>query len=161
MIKKIDNFLEKDEFKRLQEFVFSNNFPWYFIDDKIPNSKNSFNFHLYHIVVKEGQIRSNSFNLLKPVFDKLKAKEILRTKFNMVTKTQKIIKYDLHRDSYEDNFKIAILYLNTNNGYTYFKNGEKIKSVENRLITFDNKLLHSGTNCTDKNNRIIVNINYK
>jgi hypothetical protein len=51
--------------------------------------------------------------------------------------------------------------MNTNNGYTYFEDGTKAKSVANRLIKFDNVMYHSGTTCTDENQRVVININYK
>ena len=35
----------------------------------------------------------------------------------------------------------SILYMNTNNGYTIFENGDKVESVENRLVTFPNNLV--------------------
>ena len=56
---------------------------------------------------------------------------------------------------------ISIFYINTNNGYTYFETGEKIKSVENRLITFDNKLKHYGTTSTNTQTRIVLNLCYE
>ena len=48
-----------------------------------------------------------------------------------------------------------------NDGYTYFEDGKKIKSVENRLTKFDNITYHSGTTCTDNNKRVVININYE
>ena len=56
--------------------------------------------------------------------------------------------------------KGAILYLNTNDGYTCFEDGNKIKSIENRFVAFDSSLKHSGTTCTDEPRRIVLNINY-
>ena len=37
----------------------------------------------------------------------------------------------------------------------------KIKSVENRLITFDNKLKHYGTTSTNTQTRIVLNLCYE
>ena len=51
--------------------------------------------------------------------------------------------------------------MNSNNGYTYFEDGKKVKSVANRLLKFDNIKYHSGTTCTDKNQRVVININYE
>ena len=51
--------------------------------------------------------------------------------------------------------------MNSNNGYTYFENKEKVKSVANRLLKFDNIMKHSGTTCTDENQRVVININYE
>ena len=54
----------------------------------------------------------------------------------------------------------SILYLNTNDGYTIFEDGTKIESVENRLVTFDSHIKHSGTSCTNQKVRLVLNMNY-
>ena len=54
----------------------------------------------------------------------------------------------------------AILYLNTNNGYTEFKSGDKVKSVSNRVVVFDSNLKHRTVTCTDQKTRIVINFNY-
>ena len=54
----------------------------------------------------------------------------------------------------------AILYINTNNGYTKFKKGGKVKSVANRMLIFDSQLEHAGVTCTDALRRVVVNFNY-
>jgi len=57
--------------------------------------------------------------------------------------------------------KTSILYINTNNGYTGFKTGEKFSSKENRLVTFDGHQLHTGTtNSCQQPYRCVLNINY-
>ena len=59
-----------------------------------------------------------------------------------------------------DNMTTAVLYMNTCNGWTQFKKGGKVKSVANRMVIFDNNLLHAGVTCTDEKRRIVVNFNY-
>ena len=54
----------------------------------------------------------------------------------------------------------AILYINTNNGYTEFEDGTQVKSVENRVVIFNSNMLHTGRNCTDENVRVLINLNY-
>ena len=56
--------------------------------------------------------------------------------------------------------KTAVFYINTNNGWTEFKKGGKVKSVANRIVIFDSKLEHSGVTCTDENKRVVMNFNY-
>jgi hypothetical protein len=53
------------------------------------------------------------------------------------------------------------LYINDNNGYTEFDTGEKVKSVQNRVVIFKNGLLHQGVSCTDVAKRLVLNINYE
>ena len=55
----------------------------------------------------------------------------------------------------------AVFYVNTNNGWTEFKNGDKVKSVSNRIVIFDSNLEHSGNACTDQKTRILINFNYE
>ena len=54
----------------------------------------------------------------------------------------------------------AVFYVNTNNGYTIFESGEKVSSVENRMVIFDSNILHTGTTCTDERVRCVLNFNY-
>ena len=58
------------------------------------------------------------------------------------------------------NIYTAILYINTNNGWTKFKGGGKIKCVENRIVIFDSNIQHAGFTCTDKKRKVVVNFNY-
>ena len=54
----------------------------------------------------------------------------------------------------------SIFYLNTNNGYTYFEDGSKVKSIANRFVIFPCYMSHGGASCTDNDNRVVLNINY-
>ena len=45
-------------------------------------------------------------------------------------------------------------------GYTSFEDGTKVESVENRFVTFDSDIKHSGTTCTNQKVRLVLNINY-
>jgi len=53
-----------------------------------------------------------------------------------------------------------LIYFNDNNGYTYFEDGQKIESKENRAVMFEGDLIHAGTSCTDKDLRVVLNIDY-
>jgi hypothetical protein len=54
-----------------------------------------------------------------------------------------------------------VYYINTNNGWTEFKKGGKVKSVENRMLIFDSSLEHMGVTCTDQKSRVVINFNYE
>jgi hypothetical protein len=96
---------------------------------------------------------------LKPIINLLNPLALIRVKANLLTKTNEIIKHGFHVDQ---DFKCttAIFYVNTNNGYTEFESGEKVYSEENKLVIFDTFLKHSGTTCTDTNERIVINFNF-
>ena len=81
----------------------------------------------------------------------------------MLKREEKIVEHGMHIDFVDgpDNALISILYMNTNNGYTKFESGEKVESVENRLVTFPNSLRHAGsTNNCDAMYRCVMNINW-
>ena len=58
------------------------------------------------------------------------------------------------------NCKVAIYYVNTNNGYTLFKNNKKVMSEKNKLVIFDANTEHASTTCTNQDYRIVINFNY-
>ena len=154
-MKIIDNFLEQDSFNQFKDIITSQNFPWYFNDEKVLNDNSLDNFQFVNIFQQ-----GNTANFLLDVFkEKLKVSNFLRAKLNCTTRTSKIFKFKPHYD-WNGDCNIAIFYINSNNGYTEFETGEKIKSVENRLLMFDNKLKHFGTTSTDSKTRIVLNLCY-
>ena len=44
----------------------------------------------------------------------------------------------------------------------YYKeaNGDKVESVKNRIVIFDSNIPHTGTTVTNKQRRVVLNINY-
>ena len=75
-----------------------------------------------------------------------------------------MIDYSFHKDLYPHfdipNRLTAIYYVNTNNGWTEFENGDKVPSVENRIVIFDSSQLHTGTRTTNASSRVVINFNY-
>jgi hypothetical protein len=154
----IDNFLDKDLFENLKKYIINDYFPWFFNDYKTKEGDKHFQFT--HTCYKDHNIKSHEFhNKLINVYNKLNFKSILRVKANLTTRENKIFTYDFHNDMPFE-CKTSIFYINTNNGKTIFENGNKIESIENRMITFPSQLLHSGTSHTDEKVRIVINFNY-
>ena len=123
----------------------------------------------FHGFVAVCQITKTIYNeILKPIYSSLKIKALIKVKANYLWKTDKIIEHGFHTDGakhiIKDNnpdWKTAIFYINTNNGYTKFNIDNKIvKSKANRVVIFPANVKHTGTTCTDKNERIVLNINY-
>ena len=78
----------------------------------------------------------------------------------MTTGSAKLHESNLHVDV-PDDCKTSVFYVNTNNGYTKFEDGNKVLSEENRLVIFDGKLKHWGsTNSCSEPYRIVFNLNY-
>jgi hypothetical protein len=163
MIEVIDDFLDIQSFKKIDDMFFRNKeFPW-FVNGVVDNKDYKQFTHMFHIAHKPN---SYYFDNLIPIFDKLKAKALIKVKANYLWRTEKIIEHGFHTDTAqhiqnnEVNWKTSIFYINTNNGYTKFENGKKVLSKANRLVIFPANVKHTGTTCTDKEERIVLNINY-
>jgi hypothetical protein len=151
------NFINLEEFKMLQKNITDVYFPWYLQKGVNNNDDGYFQFTHNFIDIKKNQI-SDFISILKPIFDILNSKKIIRVKANLLTKTEKIIEHGFHTDVKD--CTTAIYYINTNNGYTKFKDGEIVSSEENKFIEFNSNIEHSGSSCTDKDYRIVLNLNY-
>jgi len=155
------NLLPKDQFKVLQDNLMSADFSWYY-NQGVNTEKDAVGvFQFTHCFYANDVINSNYFRLIKPVLDKINPLSLLRVKANLITKTDNHIEHGYHTD-YDNYEKITtgILYVNTNDGYTKFKNKKIVKSEENKYIEFDSEKMHTGTTCTDEKSRIVLNINY-
>ena len=54
----------------------------------------------------------------------------------------------------------ALLYLNTNDGFTELDDGRRIESIANRILVFNGNELHSSSTCTDQKRRVLLSLNY-
>jgi hypothetical protein len=156
----IDDFLLNNELKNIQNLLFSNNFPWYFIPKVGTEDDQGLNvFHFNHLVYENNKINSNEgIEILKPILNKLNIKALIRIKINLYTCTSKIIKHNYHKDT-EFKCKTSLFYVNTNDGFTGFKN-KIVNSLENRIVNFDSTIPHYSTSCTNSNLRISINFIY-
>ena len=64
------------------------------------------------------------------------------------------------REDLLSKFTTSIFYVNTCNGYTELKDGTKIESVANRLVSFPADTRHRSVSQTDEQRRLVININY-
>ena len=164
MIKIEDNFLDTQVFKNIQELYFSNQIPWTYgevvYDHELKSDVLKLdNYQFSHLLYSYEQPSSNLFEQIVPVLNSIDLATICKVKVNMNTRTSKIVEHGFHTDV-PFKCKTSILYLNTNDGYTIFEDGTKIESVENRLVTFDSHIKHSGTSCTNQKVRLVLNMNY-
>jgi hypothetical protein len=157
------NFLKKEDFNYLKSILISSNFPWFFnnVLNKPFNEKEKNNYQFVHTFYDNDQFFSNQLKIVELFKEKIEWLTLVRAKANLLTRTEKNIEHGMHIDFYSPNqLMTGIFYVNTNNGYTKFKNGTIIKSEQNKYIEFDSKLEHTGSTCTDSKQRIVINLNY-
>jgi len=167
----IDNFLEQDNFIELQKFFMSPRSQWRLIDfvvskDQDNQKKDGYFVHsfrdLHPITYKDRFPISPNYDVLYSLLDKLgkkvNFKQILRIRSSLFTRRERPHPDAFHVD-YKFDHKVCIFYVNTNNGYTLFKDGEKVESVANRLLIFDGLKEHATVVQSDTSARYIININ--
>ena len=159
MFNVIENFLEQKTLQNIKKEI--EEIHWFF-SNVTGNKNDESNFHFSHTLFQDNKVASDKYfnTILMPVLGKLDFKYLHRAKLNLYTKQNKQIKTAFHVDD-DIEHVVALLSFNTNNGYTEFENGKKIKSTENTLITFSGNLKHRSVNQTDTNKRINININFK
>lgn len=158
-IKVVDNFLPSAEFEKLSQNILSYNFPWYYNDCVVSNGDNDFQyFHRFYDVV-DGT--SNQYQILADTLNCINGYKLKRAKANSTTKRFFRRRTRYHTDMrVKENVITGILYINTNNGGTKFKNGPFVNSVANRYVEFDCNLKHAGIHCTDQKRRVVINFNF-
>jgi hypothetical protein len=156
-----DDFLDEVTFNKLCGVILGTTFPWNYNDNIVSKDDGGY-FQFVHTFYDDYLARSNLFNLLEPILNKLQPKGLVRVKANTTTRTDQHIIHKQHTDlpySFANAYT-SVFYLNTNNGGTVFGEGDFVNSLKNRLITFPVHEKHSGQTCTDENRRVVINLNY-
>ena len=159
-----DNFLMEDLFDAYVACIDNNDFCWNWTgivgDDQFV-SHPKYNHHLVHMFYPKPNLYNHYFEFFETLLFQLspKIKKLIRMKLNCIPRTHEIIRHGFHIDT-DEKCRTSILYMNTNDGYTEFETGERVKSVANRLVTFDSSIKHLGTSCTDQIDRKVLNINW-
>jgi hypothetical protein len=105
----------------------------------------------------KAEVKSNKIEILDPILRRINPSAIVRIKANLQPRAETIYTHQYHLDHNFFSGKIAIFYINSNDGYTIFEDGTKIDSVENRLLVFNGDVLHTGTTCTNQKVRCLIN----
>ena len=157
-IQLIDNFLDKETFTKIKSILTGHDFPFYY-QNSVAFKEDLSDFYFNHHFYKDNNLTSSYFNeIVLPILYQVKFKKLLRAKCNLYTKKEKHIPNQFHTD-FTEKHTVLLYSVNTNNGYTMFKSGEKIKSNENQLIVFDGLLEHCSVAQTDEKIRVNININ--
>ena len=152
------NFVDKKICKQIKENMLGANFPWFY--RKSQTGKDS--SFLYHVFYTDDKINSDLYSLIEPLVKKLNPEKLINIRANLCLKRP--MKSNWHSDF--DNLKLtfksktAIYYVNTNNGYTVFKN-KKVKSEANKMVIFNGNTRHKVKYQTDRDTRIVINFLYE
>ena len=168
-IKVIDNFLPKEEYDNLYRTLMGYKAIWHYQD--VVDYEQGDNFMFCHLfwTTDKGLISPFS-DIIKCFYTKLNTQIVIRIKANLTTRTETHLESEFHYDHEFIGSRLpdgtltsytAIYYVNTNNGYTLFKDGNlKVDSVGNRMVIFDSSKLHKAVSCTDEKRRVVINFNY-
>ena len=163
----IDNFLSEYQFKQINNVILTDHFPWYWNGETLPSDDDYYNPNDYQFThrifdLSDGGILSDYYSLCDIIQQRLGVRKLSRIKMNLLPRTFFHRKGGMHTDLWglTSIQKTAIFYVNTNNGWTEFKKGGKVKSVANRIVIFDSNTEHTGVTCTNEKRRVIVNFNY-
>ena len=158
----IDNFLHKEIFDPMQVTMLGYAFPWFYNSDIVDENDQNELFQFVHLFFSSRKkfVDEHYNSGLYPVYEALGLKTLYRVKANLNVITDKHYNTGFHIDIPRFKCKTAILYMNTNNGWTEFENGDRVDSVENRLVIFDSQMKHAGNTSTDQKIRVLINFNY-
>lgn len=161
----IDNYLAPDAFRALSTAIMSPLFPWeksQILKEPpahFPPECNLQYVHGFYLQNAKRVYRSRQLGLIQPLLADINPRRLIKAKVNLTHRQTAQVAYAFHQDTQQPGATTAVLYLNTNNGYTLFEDGRKADSVANRMVFFDAALAHSGVHCTDTDKRLVLNLN--
>lgn len=161
----LDDYLEREQFLALKAAVESPSFPWEtsgILKDPpahLSAAQNQQQVHGLFLRNARRQYVSPCFGIVRSLIERLAPHDLIKVKVNRTARQDRHIEYGLHVDTQRPGATTAVFYLNSNNGYTLFEDGERIVSLANRLVLFDAARQHTGASCTDAEYRLVLNIN--
>lgn len=155
----IKDFLPQNQFLQIKDILTGvHDFPWYYTDYVAKEGLDD-GYYFVHWFYKDNLQESKYFaNVLMPVLGHMNFSYLIRAKTNLYTRHQFQNPHGFHRD-HPEKHSVALYSVNSNNGYTLFKDGTKVESVENTLLIFNGDLEHASVPQTDEKIRVNININ--
>lgn len=184
----IDNFIDDKDFKNVQNFVLSPNFPWFYqsnvslppgsvIFDPMAIETFGWNHQVYN--AEEGY-KAYSLEYFEPILNQMKKTfgdhiEFIRIRLSMKTHKLGFTKdnYNLPHVDYHFPHKTVIFYINDSDGDTWIFNEElidkepikfsvkeRINPKANRLLQINGLQYHTASNPISNERRVVLNINY-
>jgi hypothetical protein len=156
-----DNLLNNKHLVELDQLI-RNDFPWYLQKEQVTGADDGSWF--CHILYDEDVPKSDWYNPLINIFKNyLPQVTLVRVYVNLLLRQETPSISAFHTDcdfDYTEKMTTAIFYLNTNNGATEFKDGDRIDSIRNRLVMFPTNTRHRAVGQTDVSKRIVFNFNF-
>ena len=162
----VDNALPDTLANEIEALLFSNNFPWFFMDDityrNNPNVKDK-TMAFSHLFYSNGAINSDSFGMIKVIPNTLgeTGNMLLARSFLQLPVSTTRLHNNIHID-YETPHTVCLYYVNDTDGDTFiFANDKKtitqrISPKKNRCVVFDGLTYHASSAPT-KDKRAIIN----
>ena len=161
--KVIDNFFEDDVCEEICNSIQSASFPLYYCN-AVSLKHRKDHYYFTHMLVNNSVSVSGFNNIANHFLDQISPSYVYRIQVNAYPKEPDHNLHGFHIDL-DHTHKVALWYVNTNNGYTILKDPTsqedvRIESVKNRMLFFDGNIFHSSVTHTDTNLRHVVNMNY-
>ena len=156
-MKIIKNFLPQDKFIKVKELITGDYFPWFYKSDTEIDGG-----YFCHSLFHNNQINSTlNYDCTKDIYEILKPISLIEVRANLFFSSLfNNKKAEWHTD-YNHNNWTSILYLNTTNGGTEFKdNVNFVKAEENKMVIFKCNTLHRPLLSNGFEKRNILNFNY-
>jgi hypothetical protein len=190
----MNNFLEikeaipRDKFNRIQDFILSDSFPWFYTSTTINNSSAETNFSFfhsaYHYETDYSFIGKDLADIVTECMSttNVKINNLLRLRLGLITSTPTKIVHTPHID-FSIPHHTGLLYFNNADGETFLydekydtsvdkKDYDKyVRSKENTILTktipeenkvfvFDGLHYHSSSSPTVSDRRVVLTFNY-
>lgn len=184
----VENSILLDEQNSLEGMVTDHSFPWFFyVGTILPRDVEYSNECIIEKGINPPQFshfvsieKSSFLNLVAPVLNSLTKihntnLEILKLKFNLLTKTNDQTHHWPHTDidNFKDDIRTAIYYVTNSDGPTFLFNEfapkineaitscVKVTPEKGKMIIFDSRRFHASSSPVDNNIRIVLNIVFK
>ena len=154
-MKVVDNFLDSTELAYVKKSILGHEMVWSYSDTKVMDEDTDLRATQFYHLFCQFYHPSRVIDYIKPIGKKIDMTAISRIKANLEVYQGDERYYSKFHYDYVNpktgkprkEMKVGIFYLNTNNGYTLFENGDKVSSVRNRFLKFPANTKHTGTNC--------------
>tara|TARA_A100001391_G_scaffold39078_1_gene21650 strand:+ start:467 stop:958 length:492 start_codon:yes stop_codon:yes gene_type:complete len=162
MLQVIDNFIERSKWNQFRNILTSSDINWFYQKHMVQTGKNPDNFYFAHIFFHKNTINSPFYDpFIVECLERLKVAATISVRANMYLRTGERYYSNWHTDNKLKGATTAVLYVNSNDGGTEFKDtNEFVQSEENRIVIFPSETQHRVKTQLSTPNRIVINFNY-